>query len=229
MISLPVDVSPVNAILSMPGCSTIICPTVDPGPVIDVEHAGRKADLLRDLGERQRGQRRLARRLDDDRVAARQRRRDLPRRQQQRKVPRHDRRDDADRLAQRVGEVVALRPESSRRGSCRPSRRSTGSTRRPPGPRSAATRRSACRCGASRAARSRRRCSISCSPIFQTSRPRSRADSLPHGPSSAARAAATAASTSRLLGRGDFGDHLLGRRIDDVDRLAARPRRAIRR
>ena len=33
MISLPVDVSPVNAILSMPGCATIIRPTLEPGPV----------------------------------------------------------------------------------------------------------------------------------------------------------------------------------------------------
>ena len=33
MIPLPVEVSPVNAILSMPGCSTIACPTVEPGPV----------------------------------------------------------------------------------------------------------------------------------------------------------------------------------------------------
>ncbi len=33
MICLPVLVSPVNAILSMPGCSTIIWPTFEPGPV----------------------------------------------------------------------------------------------------------------------------------------------------------------------------------------------------
>ena len=33
MIAFPVVVSPVNAILSMPGCWTSICPTVDPGPV----------------------------------------------------------------------------------------------------------------------------------------------------------------------------------------------------
>ena len=30
---LPVDVSPVNATLSMPGCSTIACPRLAPGPV----------------------------------------------------------------------------------------------------------------------------------------------------------------------------------------------------
>ncbi len=42
-------------------------------------------------------------------------------------------------------------------------------------------------------------CSISRSPSFQTSRPRSRADIWPHGPPSAARAAATAASTSAAV------------------------------
>ena len=108
MIPLPVDVSPVNAILSMPGCSTIAWPTRRAGPVMTLRTPGGKPTSLRDLAERERGERRLARRLDDHGVAARQRRRDLPRRQQQRKIPRHDRRDDADRLAQRVGEVVAL-------------------------------------------------------------------------------------------------------------------------
>ena len=105
MIDLPVLVSPVNAILSMPGCSTIACPTLRAGPGHDVQDAGRQADFDGNLAERERRQRRLARRLEDHRVAARQRRRNLPRRQQQRKVPRHDRGDDADRLAQRVGEM----------------------------------------------------------------------------------------------------------------------------
>ena len=40
MIPLPVDVSPVNAILSMPGCSTIICPTFEPGPVMTFSTPG---------------------------------------------------------------------------------------------------------------------------------------------------------------------------------------------
>jgi ParB family chromosome partitioning protein len=74
----------------------------------DVEDAWRQADLERDLGERQRRQRRLARRLDDDGVAAGERRCDLPRRQQQREVPRHDCGDDADRFPQGVGQVVAF-------------------------------------------------------------------------------------------------------------------------
>jgi len=40
MMPLPVLVSPVNAILSMPGCSTIACPTLDPGPVITFSTPG---------------------------------------------------------------------------------------------------------------------------------------------------------------------------------------------
>ena len=74
----------------------------------DVQHARRQPDLDRNLTERDGRQRRLAGRLEDDGVAARQRRRHFPGRQQQRKVPGHDGRDDANRLAQRVGEVVPL-------------------------------------------------------------------------------------------------------------------------
>ena len=40
MIALPVVVSPVNAILSMPGCSTSAWPTVEPGPVITLSTPG---------------------------------------------------------------------------------------------------------------------------------------------------------------------------------------------
>jgi hypothetical protein len=60
------------------------------------------------LAQRERGQRRLTGRLENDGVAHREGRRDLPHRQQQRKIPRHDRRDDADGLTQRVDEGVAL-------------------------------------------------------------------------------------------------------------------------
>jgi hypothetical protein len=88
----------------MPGCATIIRPTLEPGP-----DAGRKARLVGDLRQRQGGQRRLARRLEDHRIAAGQGRRDFPDRQEQRKIPGNDRGDHADRLAQRVGEVLARR------------------------------------------------------------------------------------------------------------------------
>ena len=52
MIALPVVVSPVNAILSMPGCSTSAWPTDDPGPVMTFRTPGGKPDLDRDLAER---------------------------------------------------------------------------------------------------------------------------------------------------------------------------------
>ena len=42
MICLPVDVSPVKAILSTSGCSTIACPTEEPGPVMTLRTPGGK-------------------------------------------------------------------------------------------------------------------------------------------------------------------------------------------
>jgi hypothetical protein len=53
----------------------------------DVDDAGRQVGLPADLGERQRGERRGLGRLEDDRVAAGQGRRDLPREHEQREVP----------------------------------------------------------------------------------------------------------------------------------------------
>ena len=73
----------------------------------DVDRAGGKADLGRELGEAQRRHGRLRIRLQDDRAAGRERGRELPRRHQQRVVPRHDLAGDADRLLQRVGEERA--------------------------------------------------------------------------------------------------------------------------
>ena len=76
----------------------------------DVEDAGGE-DVGGELGEAQRGERRLLRRLEDHRVAGGQRRADLPDRHHQRVVPRRDRGDDAHRLAAGergvAGEVLA--------------------------------------------------------------------------------------------------------------------------
>ena len=72
-----------------------------------VQRALRQPGLERELAEAQRGQRRLLGRLQDDRAAGRERRRDLPGRHQQREVPRDDLAADADGLAQRVAEDVA--------------------------------------------------------------------------------------------------------------------------
>jgi len=65
----------------------------------DLQHARRHPRLRRQLGEPQRGERRLLGRLQHDAVAGGERRAELPRRHQQREVPGHDRADDSYRLA----------------------------------------------------------------------------------------------------------------------------------
>ena len=77
-IERPTSVEPVKAILATSGCSTRRCPQVRPGSDDDVDDALRHAGLERDLGEPQRRQRRQLGRLEHDRVAGRQRRRELP-------------------------------------------------------------------------------------------------------------------------------------------------------
>ena len=74
-------------------------------PADDVEPAGRQARLGLELGEEERGERRLRRRLEHDRAAGRERRRDLVRDEVEREVERRDRADDADRHAQREREL----------------------------------------------------------------------------------------------------------------------------
>ena len=74
----------------------------------DVDDAGREAGVLDQLHELEHRRRRELGRLDDDRVACSERRRQLPRRQQQRRVPGDDRGDDAERLVARVVEGVGL-------------------------------------------------------------------------------------------------------------------------
>ncbi len=107
MISLPVRVEPVKATLSTPGCLTRYAPVVGAVRRDDVDRAGREADLGRELGDPQHAERRLRIRLEHDRAAGRERRRELPDGHEQRVVPRHDLRADADRLLQRVAEQRA--------------------------------------------------------------------------------------------------------------------------
>ncbi len=103
-IVAPVRVLPVNEIALTSACSTSGWPTPGPVPCTMLKHARRKSGFDRELAEQRRGARRDLRRLGDDRVAGRERRRDLPGEQIQRQVPRRDARDDAERLAQRVVE-----------------------------------------------------------------------------------------------------------------------------
>ena len=95
-IALPTSVEPVNATLSTPGCSTSARPGLA-GAGDDVDDAGRQVGLLADVGEQQRGERRGLRGLEHHGVAGGERGRDLPREHEQREVPRDDLRGDAER------------------------------------------------------------------------------------------------------------------------------------
>ena len=76
----------------------------------DVDDARRQVGLLADLGEQQRGERRGLGRLQDDGVAAGQRRGDLPRQHQQREVPGDDLAGDAERRAAVAGVLELVGP-----------------------------------------------------------------------------------------------------------------------
>ena len=75
----------------------------------DVQHAGRQADLLGDLGEHVALARCLGRRLEHDRAAGEQRGADLVADERDRRVPRDDRADHADRLPHEQPELAAGR------------------------------------------------------------------------------------------------------------------------
>ena len=112
----------------------------------DVEHA-RRQELLRQLGQQRRGRRRGVARLEDDGVARRQRRGDLPDHHHQRVVPRRDLADDADRLTPDVGGVVlhVLAGRPCPRAPGRRRRRSGSGRRRRASPPTSSAR-AACRC-----------------------------------------------------------------------------------
>ena len=102
----PVAVEPVKTTLSTSGCSASGAPASTPGAGDDVDDAVGHARLGHEVGDQQRGERRLLRGLEHDRAAGGQRRADLPDRGGDRGVPRDDRADDADRLLARVREVL---------------------------------------------------------------------------------------------------------------------------
>jgi ParB family chromosome partitioning protein len=101
MMCWPVRVEPVKATLSTPGW---LIAGLAAEARHDVDHARREAGLVEQVAQVQRRQRRLLGRFQDHRVAGGQCRRQLHHRHEQREVPRHDLADDADRLAQRVGQ-----------------------------------------------------------------------------------------------------------------------------
>ena len=83
--------------MSTSACATIALPASS-SPQTTLSTPGGQ-DVGGELGELDRRHGRRRRRLEDDRVAGRQRRADLPDRHHQRVVPRRDLADDADRLA----------------------------------------------------------------------------------------------------------------------------------
>ena len=99
-IPLPTSVEPVNAILATSGCSTRRAPQTLPGPGDDVEDALRQARLERDPLQLDGAERGQLGRLEDDGVAGGEGRRDLPGGDHEGEVPGHDQADDAEWLAE---------------------------------------------------------------------------------------------------------------------------------
>ncbi len=95
----PVATEPVKLIASMRASVTSFSPTTEPRPIDEVEHAGRDAGAVDDVGERPGAARHQLGRLDHDAIAVGQRRRDLPGRNRDREIPRRDEADHAERLA----------------------------------------------------------------------------------------------------------------------------------
>ena len=95
---LPARVEPVKQTMSTSGWAAIASPTTGTGAGHQVEHAGGQADLVDDLGEDERVERRHLARLEHDGAAGGERGADLADDLVERVVPRRDRADDADRL-----------------------------------------------------------------------------------------------------------------------------------
>ena len=104
-IDLPTSVEPVKAILST---SWMLDERGPRAPVAgdDVDDARRQLGLAEHVGEEQRRERRRLGGLEDDRVARRECRRDLPREHEQREVPGNDLAGNADRTRRPVRERV---------------------------------------------------------------------------------------------------------------------------
>ena len=107
MISRPVVVSPVKAILAIRSGAGQRLAGLGAEALHDVEHARRQQvlDQVVPDADRRRG---LLGGLEDDRVAGGQRRGELPDGHQDREVPRDDLADDAERLVEVVGDRVVV-------------------------------------------------------------------------------------------------------------------------
>ena len=145
-MALPTSVEPVKATLSTPGWAARAAP-VGPAPVTTLTTPGRQLGLGDQLGQQEGRERRGLGGLQHDRVAAGERRGDLPGGHQQREVPG----DDLPHHAERAGASCRAR----RTPACPPTPRGGRGARRPAGRRRRATRGSACRRRSTRARRTR--------------------------------------------------------------------------
>ena len=221
MISPPVSVEPVNAILSTPGCRTRCAPIVLPSPGTTLITPGGKPTSPASSASRSAVSGVAGVGLQDDRAAGRERGRELPRRHHQRVVPGHDLPGDADRLLQRVEEERAadrIRAAGDRRDRrCVEAEvldrlRQLGLHRGDAPCRRCAPRARPAPCGSRR---SRRRARAGAASARS-------AGSWPRRRRARARAASTARSTSCLGGHRDGRERLAGRGLGQLARLAGR-------
>ena len=120
-MSQPTSAEPVKVSARVSSCSTIALPTSLPGPGIDVQPAVGHAGLGQDLGQLQRRDRRLPGRLQDHRVAGRERGAELVGDEVEREVEGADRADDPVGHAHHDAELARA---GRRRRPSAPSRRS---------------------------------------------------------------------------------------------------------
>ena len=136
----PTGADPVKVIAPMRSSSTMALPTSDPGPADDLQPVLRQARVVEDLGQLDRGDRRLAGGLQHDRVAGGDRGPELVGDEVEREVEGADRADDAVGDADHDAELAlarraGLHRDRVRRSGCGPRRRRTAGSRRSAGPR----------------------------------------------------------------------------------------------
>ncbi len=204
--------------MSTPSWAAIASPTTGPKPVTRLKTPGGQPELVDDLGEDEGAQRRHLARLRDHRAARGERRSDLGAELVQRVVPGRDRADHADRLAddQRVPDLLLPVDLARRPGPCR---RSPSPAARPGSSRDCAERhpdlgrdqrRQLVARGAASAAEIAAQRVQPAARAAPPTRPRTRPRAAFDGPVD-------------VLGGalGNPTDHLLGGRVDHLDRAGA--------
>ena len=223
MTRRPTPDEPVNDTMSTSGCAMSASPATRPAPVTTLSTPSGSPASVAASAKMQGGERRHLGRLEHDRVAGGDRREDLPAGHLQRVVPRRDGPDHPDRLpADQRGVVAGVLPGRLALEVAGGAGEERDVVDRCRGRRSRWRAGSACRSAGTRcwASSSARASSIAASRVSAADR--STGAARDHS-GNAARAAATAASTSAGAGQPDGLHRLAGRRVDDVERRWASP------